>query len=282
MTRGWKTVVRLLGLAFALAACGAPATATPTPAPMAGVSPIDAIMASGPEFVDIGPESVTLRAETTIAVACSVVYGETPAYGHIATDSDMAGGAHADHHPLLTGLKPDTLYYARIQGVGPDGTLYRSEEYTFRTAPAVAASGPLNLALPANGARVAGVSSNYGGGADDVMWGALSAIDGSGATAWSSNGDGNEAWIEIELAAATHVTRVGFWTRTMGSSAEIESFQIITDGGATVGPFTLTGAAETDYFDTDFTATRLRFEAVTSSGGNTGALEIEVYGDAAP
>jgi hypothetical protein len=31
------------------------------------------------------------------------------------------------------------------------------------------------------------------------------------------------------------VTRVGFWTRTMGSSAEIESFQIVTDGGETVG-----------------------------------------------
>jgi len=68
----------------------------------------------------------------------------------------------------------------------------------------------------------------------------------------------------------------------MGSSAEIESFQIVIDGGEAVGPFTLTGAAETDYFDTDFTATRLRFEAVTSSGGNTGALEIEVYGDPAP
>ncbi len=266
----------ILGLSLLLAACAAP------PTPASGVSPIDAILVSGPEFVDIGPDTATLRAATTIAVACSVVYGETPAYGHIAVDSDMAGGGHSDHHPLLTGLKPDTLYYARIQGVGPDGTLYRSEEYTFHTTPAVAASGPLNLALPANGARVAGVSSNFGGGADDATWGALSAIDGSGATAWSSAGDGNEAWIEIELAAATHVTRVGFWTRTMGSSAEIESFQIVTDGGETVGPFTLTGAAETDTFDTDFTATRLRFEAVTSSGGNTGAIAIEVYGDPAP
>lgn len=88
--------------------------------------------------------------------------------------------------------------------------------------------------------------------------------------------------MEIELAAATQVTRLGFWTRTMGSSAEMLSFQVVTDGGETVGPFALTGAAEMDYFDVDFTATRLRFEAVTSSGGNTGAIEIEVYGEAAP
>ena len=126
------------------------------------------------------------------------------------------------------------------------------------------------------------MSSNYGGGADDATWGALSAIDGNGATAWSSNGDGDDAWIELALAARTHVTRLGFWTRTMGTSAEIQSFQVVTDAGETFGPFTLTGAAAMDYFDTDFTATTLRFEAVTSTGGNTGALEIEVYGDAAP
>ena len=31
-------------------------------------------------------------------------------------------------------------------------------------------------------------------------------------------------------------------------------------------------------FDTRFTAKRLRFELVGSSSGNSGALEIEVYG----
>jgi hypothetical protein len=165
MPRRHSALSVIVGLSLLLAACAAPAAPTATPAPLAGVSPIDAILAAGPEFVDIGPDTATLRAETTIAVACAVVYGETPAYGHIATDSDMAGGGHSDHHPVLRGLKPDTLYYARIQGVGPDGTLYRSEEYTFHTTAAVETTGPLNLALPANGGRVAGVSSNYGGGA---------------------------------------------------------------------------------------------------------------------
>jgi len=40
----------------------------------------------------------------------------------------------------------------------------------------------------------------------------------------------------------------------------------------------LAGAAQADYFETDITAQRLRFEAVATSGGNTGAVEIEVYG----
>jgi hypothetical protein len=263
------------GLALFSAGCSLQATSGSG----ARVRPIDDILTSGPEFFDIGPETAALRVETTLPVVCAVVYGTTPEYGQMATDTDMAGGGHSDHHPLLTGLTPDTLYYARLQGVGPDGTLYRSEQYTFRTSPATSASAEPNLALPENGARLVGVSSNFDGGSDDGPWGALSAFDGEGASAWSSDGDGDEAWIEIELAAVTRVTRIGFWTRTMGSSAQIQSFQIVSDAGETVGPFNLTDAAQNYYFDTNFTARRLRFEVVASSDGNTGAVEIEVYGE---
>ena len=267
--------IALLGvMAVMLAACGSPAGSGTE----ANVQPIEGVLSSGPDFI-VGPTSVTVEAVTNLSLVCAVVYGETEAYGQIATDMDMAGGGHTNHHPLITGLKPDTLYHARLQGVGPDGTLYRSGPYTFRTAPAEAASGEPNLALPANGARLAGVSSNFGGGADDSAFGALKAFDGDPGTAWSSDGEGDEAWIEIELAAETRVTRIGFWTRTMGASAQIESFQIVTDAGETIGPFDLADAAQVYYADTDFTARRLRFEALTSSGGNTGAIEIEVYGE---
>jgi hypothetical protein len=244
------------------------------------VRPIEEILVSGPKFTDIGPTIATVLAETSIPMACAAVFGPTPEYGQIATDTDMAGGGHQDHHPLLTGLEPDTVYYVRLQGVGPDGTLYQSEEYTFRTAEAEAEAveiGP-NLALPENGGRLVGSSSNYGGGADDSSFGALNATDGNAATQWSSDGEGDEAWIELELAEETRVTRLGFWTRTMGSSAQIEQFEVTTDRGETYGPFELADAAQTHYFDTDFVAKRLRFDVLSSSGGNTGAVEIEVYG----
>ncbi len=144
------------------------------------------------------------------------------------------------------------------------------------------AAGERNLAAAAEGARISGVSSNFGGGTNDAVWGAASAIDGDASTQWSSDGDGNDAWIEIELPVRTRVRRIGFWTRTMQASAQIRTFQIVTDEGETVGPFTLRGPAAIEYFDTDFTATRFRFEAVGSSGGNTGAVEVEVYGAGAP
>jgi hypothetical protein len=193
----------------------------------------------------------------------------------------MAGGAHKNHHPLLGGLQPDTEYHLRLQGVGPDGTLYRSQDYTFRTgkaAPGQAKPAGTNLALLSNGAKVVGVSSNFGGGDNDSTYGANHAFDGDPGTQWSSNGDGNNAWVEVELAREEHISGIGFWTRTMGDTAQIKSFRVVGDSGDKYGPFTLDDAAQVRYFPVDFSAKRLRFEVVESSGGNTGAVEIEVYG----
>ncbi len=238
------------------------------------VQPITGVLVSGPEFTDIGATTATVLVETNEDLACSVVYGTTSAYGSIATDLDMAGGGHQDHSPLLTGLEPDTLYYARFQGAGPDGTLYQSEEYTFRTAPLDTTERGDRLT-----ASLLAVSSNFGGGEDDSNFGALNALDGDPGTEWSSDGDGDQAWIEVELGDRARVTSIGFWTRTMGSSAQIESFQVVTDQGQTYGPFELSDAGGVAYFETDLTARSLRFEVVSSSGGNTGAVEIELFGE---
>ena len=135
-----------------------------------------------------------------------------------------------------------------------------------------------NVALVSKGARIVGVSSTFGGGGNESAWGANNAIDGAPGTQWSTAGDGDDAWIEIELPSRTHVTSIGFWTRAMSSSAQILSFRVIADGGDVHGPFELKGAAAIHYFETDLKATRLRFEALETSGGNTGAVDIEVYG----
>lgn len=257
-------------IAVLLAACAADTGA---------VRPISDVIASEPEFVDITSNTATLLVTTEVDMVCAVAYGPTTELGMLATDTDMAGGGHSDHHPLLTGLEPDTLYYARLQGTGPDGTLYRSELYTFRTLPADSTDRGANMALPENGGRVAGVSSNFGREENDGSFGAANAIDGDPGTEWSSDGDGDRAWIEIELASSAQISSIGFWTRTMGTSAQVESFRILTDRGEAYGPYTLGGAAQPYYFKADFVAKSLRFEVVSSSGGNTGAVEIEVYGE---
>ena len=68
----------------------------------------------------------------------------------------------------------------------------------------------------------------------------------------------------------------------MGDSAQISRFRVVADSGDSTGPLDLDDAGSIQYFEADLTATRLRFEVLESSGGNTGAVEIAVYGEPAP
>lgn len=127
------------------------------------------------------------------------------------------------------------------------------------------------------GARIVGVSSNYGGSGNSGTWGAENAIDGDGSTEWSSDGDGDDAWIEIELDRAYELSAVGLWTRTMGASAQITQFQVRTGDGDVLGPFDVPDAGGMHVVPVDVRAQRLRFEVVVSSGGNTGAVEVAAF-----
>jgi hypothetical protein len=257
----------------------------PTPTPDTGrgvayeIRSIEEVSAGGPpEIVDITDSDAVLVFESSIPLACSVVYGETTDYGQVAVDQDMNGGAHTDHHPLLLGLEPDTEYHYRVQGTAADGTLYVGEDRTFRTLPAEEEP-EVNLASLEAGARVVAVSSNFGGAANDEPWGGNSALDGNRGTAWSSNGDGNDAFIEIELAQPSRLHAIEAWTRIMSDgTAQIFAFTLTTDAGDVLGSFDLPDATQVYRFELDVVARSLRLDVVESSGGNTGLVEFAVYG----
>lgn len=279
--------------AVAEQATSVPPTSVPSATPAAELSPapedsadtahilrpIEEISAGGPpQIEDITDGDAVLVFESSIPLACSIVYGKTPAYGLISLDQDMAGGAHTDHRPLLLGLEPDTEYHYRVQGSAADGTLYISEDMTFRTLPA-AEEAEVNLASLEAGARIAAVSSSFGGAGNEEPWGANSAIDGSRGTAWSSDGDGNDAYIEIELAQPARLYAIEVWTRSMGDgTAQISTFTLTTDGVEVWGPFTLADAEQAYRFEIDAAARSLRLDVVDSSGGNTGLIEFAAYG----
>ncbi len=276
-----RIIFGLLALATFVACSPSP---TPTPAIQANslVRPLSEILVGAPQFSDAQPNAVTLQIETRVPVVCAVSYGATTSYGKLATSTDMAGGGITKHHPVLTGLKPDTLYQVRLQGIGPDGTVYVGDNFTYRTPSASAIVQPSkpqgkNVALISAGARIKNVSSNFGGGDLNSAYGANKAIDGDVNTEWSSNGDGDKAWIEIDLGKDYAITSIGFRTRTMGTSAQIQQFQVVTDKGDKLGPFDLPDAKSVYYFPVSTTARTLRFAVLKSSGGNTGAAEIEVY-----
>jgi len=246
--------------------------------PALNVRPITEASLDGsePRVVNVTPTGARLSFTTKMPLACTVVFGTTTDYGSIANDPAMGAVATIEHNPALAGLQPDTEYHYRVQGVAADGTVYAGLPSTFRTKPKPsddALTGLVKAEL-----TVSAVSSNWGGGPINGAWGGSSAIDGSEATAWSSYGDGDNAYIEVTLDGARSVRMLEVWTRTMADgTAQIFEFTVTTDNGETLGPYKLPDANKAYRFPVEVTARKLRLDVVRSSGGNTGLIEFAAY-----
>ncbi len=223
--------------------------------------------------------TATLPIQSSIPVACSIVYGTTPEFGSLTLDQDMAGGTHSDHNPLLSGLEPETEYFFRVQGVDDNGVVYLSELMTFTTPP-LEEKLIQNLASPEMGAEITGYSSAFGDATLSDRWGAGSAFDDSPNSEWSSAGDGDEAWIEVKLAQPARIDSVAFQSRAMSDGSAItNAFTITTETGEVLGPFELPGTDNSYTFDVAIQAETLRFNLMETTGGNTGVVDIAVFGE---
>ncbi len=230
---------------------------------------------SAPTIVDIKNNEARLTFISTIPLACSVIYGTTPTFGAVATDPNMNGGAIIEHNPILTQLVASTLYYYRVQGTDAQGSLYWDPMASFMTA---AAATDNNLLSLNNGASITAVSSNFGNANNNQAWGANSAIDGSSNSAWSSAGNGDNAFIEISLAQSSHINTIEVWSRSMSDgTAKIFSFTITIDSGEVLGPFTLPDTQEAHQFIINRSSSSIRLDVTSSSGGNTGLVKIAAY-----
>lgn len=219
---------------------------------------------------DASGTTAVLQVTTDLDMACAVVFGRDESLGDgIATDADMGGGAHTDHQAVMTGLEPGTEYFYRVQGSGSDGNLYRSDLMSFRTPEADAAGSPgENVAVDAT---VVDVSSEF-----SADFRASAAVDGNLGTEWSSAGDGDDAFLTLDLGRAVSVVGIALRSRSMSDgSSVVETFTVTVDGGETYGPFEAgtTGAV----VPVGFTGRVVRIDADRTTGGNTGAAEIEIY-----
>lgn len=231
---------------------------------------------AAPEIVDIKAAEARLTFISAIPLACSVVYGKTSDFGAVAIDANMNGGAIIDHNPVLTKLEADTLYYYRVQGTDAQGKLYWAPISSFTTGSVDNSNS--NLLAIDNGASVTAVSSNFGGAENDQAWGANSALDGSSNSAWSSAEDGDNAYIEISLVEESHIETLEVWSRSMlDGSAKIFSFTITLDNDEVLGPFNLPDTEQAYQYPIGKVSSSIRLDVVSSSGGNTGLVEIAAY-----
>lgn len=279
MKRMWMVYVLVIGLIGGLLVLAQEEAQTIT---VSGndvqIMPLSVVTESETQVLDVTDTTARVNFIGTVPLACYLVYGTDESFGSVTNDPNMAQSAIIEHNPVMLDLEPDTEYLFRMQGIGEDGVIYVSELYRFRTLPAdeeVSA----NLLSPESGAVVLEVSSNFGNQPNDGRWGILNAFDDNPATEWSSSGDGDDAYFVVELSGEHRIHTIEYRTRAMNDGTAItEAFTITTDSGEVFGPFEVEEYTELTTFEVDFVATTLRYDVERSTGGNTGIIDIAVYG----
>jgi F5/8 type C domain len=251
-----------------LAACGGSGDATAT----AGVRDFRAIEV-GKTRVQVAADgrSAVVHVRTDPPTVCAIAYGRTAMLGSIANDPGMGGTAISRHTVVLGGLRPNTTYRYRLTATDAEGRVFQTPGLAvFATKSRSQAVAPRNVALHA---RVVAVSSQY---SSDYRAG--NAFDGNLSTEWSSAGDGDRAFVTIDLGKRERISGVSFRTREMSDGSAItRTFAVVVDGGRRYGPFPAGDRLDPRRAGVSFTGRRLRFEVVRSTGGNTGAAEIQVF-----
>jgi hypothetical protein len=216
--------------------------------------------------------SAVVQLQTNPPTVCAIAYGTTRALGSIANDPSMGGTAISHHVVLLNDLRPNTTYDYRLTATDAEGRVFQTRELsTFTTTPRKSATTGRDIAQRA---KVVAFSSQFN--SDDYR--ATNAVDGNLGTEWSSAGDGNRAFITIDLGKPSVVTGVAFLSREMSNGSAItRTFAVIVDGKKRYGPFPAGNRFNPHIATVSFTGRLLRFNVVESTGGNTGAAEIEVF-----
>lgn len=228
------------------------------------------------------PNRGIFRVRTTEPMICTIVWGETEAFGNFNNSLSMNGTGIIDHDVVLPGAEQGREYFFRVQGSTADGRQFRSETGTF-TIPVTSNGDAMGDDMAIHGANLAleatlvEASSVFGGG-----WEAENALDGDTTTEWATSGDGDRGFITIDLGSPQTVAGVEFLTRSMlNGTAITETYTVTVDGGDPLGPFPAGNPANPRFTSVEFTGQQIRFDVETSTGGNVGAIEIRVLAPAA-
>ena len=263
------------GLLYAVLVIGLAAFSGDNASQDVEIRPFEEVQAA--EFVfeldPANPSRGIFRVDTTEPMICAIVWGEDESLGNFNNSLNMAGTGIIEHDVFLPGAEPGVEYMFVVQGTTADGALYRSEMGTFILSEPETSQPESddreNLALQAT---VSSVSSET-----NDAFAAENAVDGDFATEWSSAGDGDDAAITLDLGTPREVSGFQFLTRSMTDGTAItETFTVTVDDSETLGPFPAGTPADPQTSEVAVSGQVFTFDVDTSSGGNTGAVEIGI------
>jgi hypothetical protein len=263
-------MVRALTILLVSAGCGVAADSEVEVRPFSEVQDSEMVFEADPTNLS----RAIFRVTTTEPMICAIVWGEDDTFGNFNNSLNMAGTGIVQHDVFLPDAVPGVEYSFVVQGTTADGILYRSEVGTFVISDIgtteATGNGSTNLA---EGAAVE-VSSEF-----NKAFAATNAVDGDFGTEWSSLGDADNAWIEIDLGAPAAVSGFEFLTRAMTDGTSItETYTVTVDGTETYGPFPAGNPADPQPSLIAVNGQVFRFDVDSSTGGNTGAVEVRILG----
>jgi hypothetical protein len=239
---------------------------------------------SGFEVNALDATRMQVHFETSVPTSCEAQYGlSEDALDQVATDPSMTPGElDTQHDVVIEGLMPATTYHWQARAEDGAGNIATSQTMTFQTP-----TGPdtplVNVAASSQGSTVTGVSSNFGNAGNTDAWGAANAFDDLLSTEWASAGDGDDAWVQIDLGTQRQVIALRAQSRKMSDgSSIIKSFQLLDElGDVVAGPFEMD---DPDVFydfalPAPLTLRVVRFDVVESTGGNVGAKEFALLAE---
>jgi hypothetical protein len=264
---GVRAAAAAAALCLGVAACGATGTARHS----ANIGDFSLIEV-GQTHLQIAADgrSAVVQVQTSPPTVCAIAYGRTSALGSIADDPDMGGTAISRHIVVLGGLAPGTTYHFLLTATDAEGRVFQTPALATFTTPRGTSALGRDVAI---GAKIVAVSSQW-----SSAYSAANAVDGNLSTAWASNGDGDRAFITIDLGRERKITGISFIPREMSDGSAItRTYAVVVDGRRRYGPFLAGSPVGPHIVPVSFTGRFLRFEVVRSTGGNTGAAEIEVF-----
>jgi len=244
------------------------------------------------------PNRAIFHVTTTIPMICSITWGSTEDMGNQNNSLSMNGTGIEQHDVVLPGAESGEKYFFTVQGADAEGNLYKSELLSVTIPDTGSAEfalgadtftrsdegGPSAVEAPATtDPRAAGDNLALDATITDVSsefsdsFAAARAIDGDLSTEWSTQDDGDSAFIELDLGEPRDIAGVEFVTRTMADdSATTSTFTVAVDGEP-FGPFDAATVRTSRFAALDgVTGQVVRIDVDASTGGNTGAVEIRI------